>query len=302
MSLKRALPPLTALIAFEAAARLSSFSRAATELGVTQAAVSRQIKALEDDLGLPLFRRLHRRVELTEAGATLASRLARAFNDVAGTIAELRRSAGAELVVAATLAFSQFRLLPRLSAFRLAHPDLRLRLVAQDEPVDLARDGVDVAIRYGMGTWSDGEAHFLHDDRVVLVASPAFLARHGPVESLEAVIAAPLIGYDVPDPSWMRWGDWLAACGRPGPAPVPAFRCNHYTDAISAALAGEGITLGWRWLVDRSLALGTLVQVTNAQVVPDGGYYAVTPASRTPKPGALALAQWLASEAPTATS
>ncbi len=252
------------------------------ELGVTQAAVSRQIKALEDDLGLPLFRRLHRRVELTEAGATLASRLARAFNDVAGIIAELRRSAGAELVVAATLAFSQFRLLPRLSAFRLAHPDLRLRLVAQDEPVDLARDA---STSRSATAWARGATA-----RPISSTTTASCWWRAPPSSPAMVRSRarggdrrPLIGYDVPDPTGCAGATGSPpAAGRAGTGAGFALQSLYGRDL--GGLAGEGITLGWRWLVDRSWRSAPSCRSRYAQVVPDGGYYAVTPASRTPSP------------------
>lgn len=151
-NLRKKLPPLTALTAFEAAARLSSFTRAATELGVTQAAVSRQIHLLEEDFGFPLFRRLHRKIELTEKGRLLSAAAGDAFNLIADTVADLRsEGADDELAISATISFSHFWLLPRIAAFSRAHPEIKLRIITQDARTSIEASDVDLAIRYEIG-------------------------------------------------------------------------------------------------------------------------------------------------------
>ncbi len=155
---RRALPSLNAMMTFEAAARRGSFTAAADELGVTQAAVSRQIQALEHEFGVGLFRRSHRKVELTPAGSLLAGTLTACFAQILETADRIRHPARSDMVtVGATIAFSHFWLLPRIAAFRSANPDVAIRVVAQDGPFDLAVDDVDVVVRYGTGTPRGGE-------------------------------------------------------------------------------------------------------------------------------------------------
>ena len=138
---RRHLPPLGALVIFEAAARRMSFTRAAEEIGITQAAVSRQIQSLERSLGFPLFRRKHRGIELTERGRMLSRTMSDALGRISETVETITdRNQSAELVIAATVAFSHFWLLPKISGFRRAHPDIRLKIVAQDGWVDLMQD------------------------------------------------------------------------------------------------------------------------------------------------------------------
>src|SRR5262249_38643406 len=141
---RRALPSVNALVTFEAAARLKSFTAAARELGVTQAAVSRQIRLLEDDIGVALFQRGHRRVEPTPAAGVLGTTLSNCFQTIYDTMAVIRQPREAEaLTVGATVAFSHFWLLPRLSAFRERHPDLPIRIISQDAAIDLASGEMD---------------------------------------------------------------------------------------------------------------------------------------------------------------
>src|SRR5262245_34032901 len=154
---RRRLPSMTSLVVFEAVARRLGFTKAAVELNVTQAAVSRQVQGLEQDLGFVLFRRLHRRIELTERGQILAGVLSQSFNLIDQTIAGVRtRSEEDELVIGATIAFTQLWLLPRISDFRKSHPDTKIQLISQDTPIDLDRDKADLVIRYGDGIWPDG--------------------------------------------------------------------------------------------------------------------------------------------------
>ena len=162
-SLRRQLPPMTALMAFEAAARLLSFTRAAEELGVTQAAVSRQIHALEEDFGLPLFNRLHRKVTLTAQGQALAAATSNAFGLIADAASDLRQGSNDDLTISATVAFSHFWLLPRISEFSRRHPDTTLRIVSQDAMPALDQGDVDVAIRFGEGSWPNVHAEKLFE-------------------------------------------------------------------------------------------------------------------------------------------
>lgn len=290
---RRRIPSMTSLVVLEAAARRSSFSKAADELGVTQAAVSRQIQGLERELGFALFHRLHRRVELTERGRTLSGVLSQSLNLIAQTLANVRaQSAEGELVIGATIAFTQLWLLPRLSEFRRLHPDTEIRLVTQDTPIDLDRDMVDVAIRYGDGTWPDGRGVILCEDDLFPVCSPAYAATRRLPETVGELVDHALLDYEPANPGWIGWKEYLAAfsTARPGRA---VMRLSYYTDVIHAALAGHGIALGWNRLVEDLLQQGRLVRVTDAHMRTRGAYFVVVPSREAPKPNADAFVEWL---------
>jgi DNA-binding transcriptional LysR family regulator len=290
---RRRLPPVTALVVFEAAARRLSFTRAAAELGVTQAAVSRRIHALERALGFDLFRRLHRRVELTERGRTLAELLSQSFERIAQTIATMQApSAEDELVIGATIAFTQLWLLPRLAEFRRLHPRTRLRLVTQDTPIDLERDLVDVVIRYGEGTWPDGRSLLLCEDDVFPVCSPSYAAGRDLPTTAAGLAEQALLDFEPAHPGWIGWQEWLAAFAAAGHARA-GMRLSSYIDVIHAALAGHGVALGWNLLVGSLLRQGRLRRLTDLRLHTRGGYFVVTSNRQPPKPSAIAFVAWL---------
>jgi DNA-binding transcriptional LysR family regulator len=293
---RRRIPSMTSLVVLEAAARRLSFSKAAGELGVTQAAVSRQIQGLERELGFALFHRLHRRVELTERGRVLSGVLSHSFNLIARTIANVRvMSAEDELVIGATIAFTQLWLLPRISEFRQLHPDTKIRLITQDTPIDLERDMVDVAIRYGDGIWPDGRAVPLcEDDLVFPVCSPDYAAGCRLPERVDDLLDHALLDYETDNPGWIGWKEWLAAFSVARPS-RPMLRLSYYTDVIHAALAGHGIALGWNCLVEDLLQQGRLVRVTDVHMRTRSAYFVVVPSREPLKPNADAFVEWLGS-------
>jgi DNA-binding transcriptional LysR family regulator len=294
---RQQLPSMTALVVFEAAARKASFTRAATELGITQAAVSRQVQALEAGFGFPLFRRLHRSIELTEPGRALAASLSEALAMVAATVRAITSDAAAELTLSATVAFSHFWLLPKVSAFRQAAPDVKLKILTQDGSVNLARDDIDVAIRYGDGKWPDGKALLLFGDEVFPVCSPAYVAARGAPDCVADLARHHLIANDWQDPSWTGWEAWLAAFGHTLQPRSISMSCNFYTDAINAAIRGEGIALGWNRLVEDHLRHGQLVRVSVESVRPRGAYYVVIKNDTASKPSVAAFLGWIRAEA-----
>jgi DNA-binding transcriptional LysR family regulator len=292
---RRRLPSMTSLVVLEAVARRLSFTKAAGELGVTQAAVSRQIHGLEQELGFALFRRLHRRVELTERGRILAGVLSHSFNLLDQTIANVRaQSDEDELVVGATIAFTQLWLLPRISEFRRLHPDTKIRLITQDTPIDLERDMVDVAIRYGDGVWPDGRAVFLCEDDLFPVCSPSYAAGCRLPETAGEFLNHTLLDSESLNPGWIGWKEWLAAFGaaRPG---RPMLRLSYYTDVIHAAVAGHGIALGWTCLVEDLLQQGRLRPVSDLHLRTRNAHFVVVPSREALKPNAQAFVDWLGS-------
>ena len=293
-SLRRKLPPLTALTAFEAAARLASFTKAALELGITQAAVSRQIHALEEILGSPLFRRLHRRVELTESGRLLSASASNAFNLIADTAAEISKGAADdELTISATVAFTQFWLLPRITAFSRMHPQIKLRILTQDAPINIDNGDTDLTIRFGSGVWPDGVAEFLFHDEIFPICNSEYAREIGKVEAPQDLIRYPLITHDTADPIWTGWREWLAAFSVEAPKRLGGLHCSFYTEAIQAVLIGQGIALGWKRLVEELLAQNRLVRLTSASIMTRNAYFVVVPRRRKKKEGVERFIQWL---------
>lgn len=298
MGTRRKLPPLTALTAFESAARLESFTKAANELGVTQAAVSRQIHLLEAYFGFALFVRGHRKVELTDKGRVLALASQDAFDIIASSVSEVTTDAqDVDLTIAATVAFSHFWLLPRISEFSRNHPGINLRILTQDSFPNIESAEIDIAIRFGSGMWADGQASLLFEDEVFPVCSPSFAQSAGPVSTPNDLLAHPLISYTADDPTWTGWSEWLAAFAVELPKRKSGLRCSFYTEAIYAALNGQGIALGWRRLVEDLLVQGRLIRLTNSTVKTRNAYFAIVPKRRRQTEACRLFQVWLGESA-----
>lgn len=289
----RHLPPLSALRAFEAAARNGSFKRAASELGVTPTAVSHQIRALEEHVGLILFERRVRQVVLTDHGAQLYPVLRDGFDAFAEAIERLtRRRSRAQVTISATIAFTTRWLVPRVAAFWALHPEIDLQLQASDEVINVDAAGVDVAIRYGKGPYPGYAVSPLFSDRFAPVFNPMLK-----VTGVDDLLRRPLIEFQWrrrhPDnPTWSRW---FAAAGLPEPDAPPQLRFSDESHAIQAAVAGQGIALVSLALVKDDLAAGHLVQPFGPSIA---GYrhHLLT---REARPGSaiVAVLDWLRSEA-----
>lgn len=298
MNLRRKLPPLSGLLAFEAVARIGSFTRAARELGVTQAAVSRQIHLLEEGFGFPLFQRLHRSIELTDQGRVLSAAATSGFNLIADAIEDLRKEETAEeLTISASVAFSHFWLLPRISSFSKEHPETAIRIISQDNSENRKDSEIDLAIRYGNGTWSDGRAELLFEDEIFPVCSQDYAEKMTGIVDLPDLLRHPLISYDSPDPNWMGWDEWLAAFSIQAPRRKLGMRCSFYMEAIYAAVNGQGIALGWNRLVENLLDQKTLVRLTDQSIMTRNGYFVVVPARSAKSARATQFIEWLKAEA-----
>lgn len=297
-SLRRSIPSLNLLAAFDSAARLGSFTLAAAEMGVTQAAISQQIKALERDLNTPLFVRAHRRVVLTAAGQALAGTVGTAFARIGEMIDTLRKPEVPDTVaVGVTLAFNQFWLMPRLPDFRARHPNIRLRLIADDMPMDMRQARLDVAVRFGRAPFEDATSLASRADRAFPVCSPGLLAQLGLRADTADLSTMPLIASDIFNPAWIPWRVWGKAL-RLGPALARAadhsrLRFNHYSDTVQAALNGEGVAMGWGMLLSDLLSTGRLVQVGTDSLTPEDRFHVITPAGRPPNPTAQVFLDWI---------
>lgn len=286
---------LQRLAVFDAAARLGSFSAAANELGMTQPAVTRQIRALERGLGVELFARTANRSSLTETGRRLHAHVAAGLDALDGGLAELAEYRGA-FVLAAHPGVAQQWLLPRLDGLSAALTDLDVRLWLFERDVEVAEGGFDVAIRVGAGDLPGLDHHLLFPETVVPVASPAFAAEWGlgPASSAHDVNRAPFIHMDDGDRPWMTWADWLRHFGivlRRSPGRV---LFNNFPMVLQQALAGRGVALGWIPLIDDLIAGGAL-SIVGPPVTSNRGYYVTWPKGTLP-PAVASLIEWLDAE------
>lgn len=295
---RRLIPSLTALLEFEAVARKQSFTQAAHELGVTQAAVSKQIKSLEQLLGVDLFYRYHRSIELTRDGQELFEAVSEAMQRIASVFDRLStENIQSEIVLATTAAFSQFCVMPRIAELKASHPEIHLRLTTQMFTSDLRSSEVDLAVRYGEGRWKDGHSVWLFDEEVFPVCSPEWLAAHADAISLSELADAPLIAYDTTSEGWLGWEEWFQQVGIERPKLKYALRCGLYTDAIQAAMHSNGVALGWKGMLRDHLASGQLVRVTEASLKVKESYYAVIPGRQQTTLALDAIITWLRREA-----
>ncbi|GAB4178035.1 MAG: transcriptional regulator GcvA [Thalassobaculales bacterium] len=292
--MRRSLPPLTALRAFEAAARQLSFTRAAEELNVTQAAISHQVKALEDWLGLPLFRRTGRSLLLTDSGAAYLNVVREAFDRLdEGTTRLLARDRAGNLTVSVLASFAAKWLVPRLGRFRDLHPEIDVRIQAFDALVDFAREDVDVAIRYGRGNWPGLAAvRFLTED-IMPVCSPRLVEGPRPLAE-PADLRHHTLLHD-----YMRedWRMWLMAAGVQGIDPTRGPSFSHSSMVLQAAIDGLGVALGRSALITDDLKAGRLVKPFELALHTDYAYYLVYPEGSGTRPKIVAFRNWLEAEA-----
>jgi DNA-binding transcriptional LysR family regulator len=292
-ALVRQVDRLQRLAVLEAAARLGSFTAAATELGMTQPAVTRQIRALERSIGVDLFARTANRSTLTDAGTRLHGRVAGGFDVIEAGLADLADHTG-NFVLAAHPGIAQLWLVPRLEELTQAIGDADLRLWLFDRDSELRDGGFDAAIRVGNGTFDGLDSRLLFPEVVVPVASPAVAEQYGLTEHSTAddVYTAPFVHMDDGDHPWVSWSDWLAEFGivlRRQPGRV---LFHNYPMVLQRALLGHGVALGWRTLIDEYVEGGALV-VVGPEVRSSNGYYVTWPAGQPSEP-VQALIDWLA--------
>lgn len=297
-SLRRKLPPANALVVFEAAARHLNFTRAAEELHVTQAAVSRQIKTLEDDLGVPLFRRLHRELQLTREGQRFQQVVTMGLEHIANTAADLRNAKPNHgLTVATSVTFASYWLMSRVAKFRASHPELDLRLVASAPVSDLSSAGIDLAVRYGSGHWLGVESLHLLDNEVFPVCAPQYLEGRKPLKEPADLLSERLLHLVEFDRNWVTWSAWLKAFEvDTGNAPR-GLEFDNYLVLIQAALDGQGVALGGGRLADDFLRRGALVRPISATMRSQKGFYLVIPKDVPLSKPAQAFRDWILAEA-----
>jgi LysR family glycine cleavage system transcriptional activator len=279
---------------FEAVARRLSFTRAAEELGMTQAAVSYQIRILEERLGVPLFARHKGRVWLTEAGRRAAPAVSAGFEAIADAFAAMVADDGGVLTVSTTATFASNWLAPRLGSFQLARPELAVRLNTDNSIVDFARAEIDVGIRStsGAADWPGLRKHFLFRLHSTPLCSPDFRDRH-PVETPADLLSVPRLS---PDDIW--WADWFRAAGVAVPVETVPTGIRFDTQAMegNAALAGAGASVLTPMFWRGELAAGRLVQLFALTSFEGPGYWLVYPEYKRNQPKIAAFRDWLLGE------
>lgn len=294
-NLRSLLPSFNSLVVFEAAGRLSSFSAAARELRMTQAAVSYAMSRLEAHLGTALFLREYRRVRLSEAGE-------RFHADVSIGLAHIQRSAqdlraaisGSHVTLACSTAFAAFWMLPRMAQFRADLPQVDLRIQTADRDLDLLGEGIPLGIRGGRAEdWPGYHAEAMAAEEIYPVCSAAYLAGRPAPESAMALLDHPLIHLEEPIRPAATWGDWFAAAGIDRRRAPKGLQINDYVLVLQSVLAGQGVALGWRHLVEGLVAQGLLVRLTDRMLTTDQAFHVIWPRDAALTRPAMAVRDWL---------
>ena len=287
------LPPLAAIRVFEAVARHLSFTKAAKELGMTQAAASYQIKLLEERVGAPLFLRRPKQIVLTEAGQRMAPAVSEAFALLSGAYTAARSGVDGMLCVSTLLTFASNWLAQHLGSFQVAHPSLAVRLDTSNRLVDFAREDIDIAIRSGGGNWPGVETHMLFRADFTPVLSPRLAASIGGVNEPADLLKLPIL-----DPGDIWWQEWFALAGLPAEelASRPGTSMGAQAYEANAAIAGHGVAILTRALFKAELADGRLIQPFD--LVGDDGhaYWLVYPTARRNVPKIRAFRDWILAE------
>jgi len=294
------MPSLDLLTGFEAAARHLSFTKAGEELFLTQSAVSRQIKELEEQLGVPLFHRRHRALVLTDAGQQFYAAAAQVITTMRSATERLRSQSGRRrpLSVTTTHSFAALWLIPRLAAFTRTHPGVDVRITADTRVQDLERDGLDLAIRHGPASLAGSNAVRLFGERVFPVCSPKLL-KTNPLREPADLKNHTLLQYDDPDARhpWLHWKTWLEVAGIPDLRPAATLSLSGFEQIIPAALAGHGVALGRSPLVKDLLAEKKLVAPFKTTADPARAYFVIASRAAASRPEVREFIEWLKGEA-----
>ena len=287
------LPSLNGLRAFEAAARHLSFTRAASELNVTQTAISHQIRRLEEELGIRLFIRKNRALALTTKARDYLPGVRAAFNDLRLATDQLLRKGEDNVLTVSTLASLAVKwLLPRLSTFQKAHPKIDVRITTSTNLVEFRSGDVDAAIRYGRGHWQGLRADWLMADELFPVCSPALLTSRRPLRTPEDLRDHVLLHTGASDSD--DWRLWLTAAGLPTEiSKQPGITFDLSLMTVQAAVDGIGVAMGRTSYVQDDIAKGRLVVPFNITLPADAGFYLVSPEGSADPPKLKAFRDWL---------
>lgn len=296
-NLRFKLPPLNSLVVFEAAARHLSFTQAGEELRISREAVSRQIRSLETFLDQKLFHRLHRALELTEAGEKLHATVGDSLGAIADTASELADpNSGSSVMVSATVAIASFWLTPRLPRFRAAQPDTTIHVTVADTPDNMRHAGINIGLRYGDGNWPGLRARHLFDIDSLPVCSPEYLQSAAVLKKPGDLCHHTLLNLDGQSHAAEDWSWWLNAFGAEAPEPSQIIGFDNYANVIQAAVNGQGVALGFSGLMDDLIERGQLVVPMKHRKGRGLGVYVVLPEDAAMSPSTRKFHDWMIGE------
>lgn len=293
--LRSLIPSANYLFCFEAAARRRSFTAAAQELNVSQPAVSKTIRLLEEATGLKLFRRDHTRLELTADGQRLYKETQEAFDHLHMVISSLQKKHSQDIVrVSFSAAFVQLWLLPRLGDFKAKHPDVSLRIEESSrDDQDLVEEDIDLSARLGNGKWPGIHSWHFVTEEVLPVCSPDYLREHGPIHEPVDLLQHTLLNFEERHRTRLGWREWLERQAVPVAKLKQDFVFTDALGSIEAAVRGQGIALGWKHLVHEHLQAGRLVAPLKETYHSGLAVHIIMPAQRPPKRGTELFRDWL---------
>lgn len=293
--LRRLLPSINSLVVFEVAGRLSSFSGAARELGMTQAAVSYAIHRLENQLGTALFLREHRRVTLSEAGQKFHADVTIGLSHIQRSAQGLRAVAtGGHVTLSCSTAFAAFWMVPRMAKFRKDLPQVDLRIQTADRDLDLVGEGIPLGIRGGNPQdWPQYHAEALAPEEIYPVCAAAWQPPGGRPETVRDLLAHPLIHLEEPFRQATTWAEWFAPAGVSTREVPKGLQINDYVLVVQSVLEGQGIALGWRHLIEGLVQKGVLVRLTDHVLATGKSFHVVWPRDATLSRPTQDVRNWL---------
>lgn len=290
----RKLPPVKSLLAFEAAARYVSFSEAAKELNVTRVAVSRQVRQLEEFLGISLFVRGQSKVALTRSGRRLARVISKGFQSITEEIDAIENTTNERLItISTTVGVSTYWLMPTIGHYRAIDPTVDFRLLVSLDLINLVQSGVDVAIRYGEGNWKGVTSQLLQRQMIMPLCSRNFLERFGPFERLEDLMDAPLLEYESAVDQSSAWPSYFRDMGAALSGTPRMSSYDSYINFVQAVLDGQGIGLLGPPLMQSFLESGVLVPALNIAPLAQRGYYICRPEGASSSDAVQKFHRWV---------
>ncbi len=299
-NLRKFLPPVNSLVAFEASARLLSFTKAGQELLISREAISRQIRILENYLRIKLFVRLYRALELTPAGVELQSVVAEGLDKIALTATSLQQNhQSVKISVGATIAITTFWLTPKLSHFSQAHGEIDISISASDSPLELMEAGCDVGLFYGKGKWPGYKSTHLFDIDSFPVCSPRYLEQTDPITTPEDLKNHTLLYLNGTMHADENWDWWMESSGLDMPSNIRKLGFDSYANVIQAAMDSQGVALAFTNLIGDQLTKGRLVRPIDTAYSKGKAIYLVVPRGKPMTPNAQKFFNWIKSEAAT---
>ncbi len=294
-NLRHLLPSLNSLVVFEAAGRLSSFSAAARELGMTQAAVSYAIARLEEQLGVALFLREYRRVRLGEAGQRFHADVSIGLQHIQRSAQSLRAVAtGSHVTLACSTAFAAFWMVPRMERFRADLPEVDLRIQTSDRDMDLVGEGIPLGIRGGVpADWPRYHAEALAPEEIYPVCGTGYLSRFARPLRAGDLLAHRLIHLEEPFRSAPTWADWFDSAGVVAGHVPKGLQINDYVLVVQSVIEGQGVALGWHHLTEGLVAKGVLVRLTDHMLSTGSDFHVIWPKDMALSRAAAQVRDWL---------